>query len=170
GWGAEWSGLGRVTPIVSASRTSSWTRVASGTSSRRRAARWHGRQVGLRLRSAGGPGAERALDDGARLLRRDPSDHDDRREAGAEDPAMVCSDVVETERLDRRRSRLAERRLDRRQQRRLERPLREVLRALETAGKLRHELCTHRPEVLLGQAGMNHVIRQEGDGTREVVV
>jgi len=83
---------------------------------------------------------------------------------------MVCSDVVETERLDRRRSRLAERRIDRRQQRRLERPLREVLRALETAGKLRHELCTHRPEVLLGQAGMNHVIRQEGDGTREVVV
>ena len=83
---------------------------------------------------------------------------------------MVRPDVVEAERLDGRWCRLPERRIVRREQRSFERSLREVLRALQPAGKLRHERRAHRAEGLLGQAGMDHVISQEGDGRREVLV
>src|SRR5439155_6699188 len=123
-----------------------------------RAARWHRRQVSLRRRPAGGPGAERPFDHGARLVRCDLSDHDDRREVGAEGPTVVRPDVVEAERLDGRWCRLPERRIVRREQRSFERSLREVLRALQPAGKLRHERRAHRAEGLLGQAGVDHVI------------
>src|SRR5689334_401263 len=117
-----------------------------------------------------GPRSERPLDRGARLFWRDPSDDDDRRQVGAEDPAMVRVDVVQAKRLDRGGSRLAERWIVCGYQRRLERPLRDVLRTLETPGKLSHELRAHRVEGLLGQARMHHVICEETDGTPEVVV